>query len=105
MQQLPISAVTFSRKAGGVECYLVIKKYNEISVIKAHENPKYSSFIGKFKKPNIGMFEVINDIALSEFGIKIDSKNTVMIGDTWHDESAAKNFGIPFIQAKLIHER
>ena len=27
-----------------------------------------------------------------------------MIGDTWHDEDAAYKFGIPFIDAKKVHQ-
>ncbi len=103
MQEFPINAVTFSPTIGGVECYVVIKKNDKISIIKAHENPKYSSYIGKFKKPDIGMFKVISDIALVEFGIKIDSSNSIMVGDTWHDKFAAESFGIPFLEAKFIH--
>ena len=103
MQELPINAVAFSPTIGGVECFVVIKKNEKISIIKAHENPKYSSYIGKFKKPDIGMFQVISDIALVEFGIKIDASNSIMIGDTWHDKLAAESFGIPFLEAKFIH--
>ncbi len=82
---------------------MVINKNGKITTIRAHENPKYISHIGKFKKPGIGMFQVISDIALKEFGTKVDSDNSIMIGDTWHDKAAAKSFGIPFLSAKFVH--
>ena len=59
--------------------------------------------IGKFKKPDIGMFIVMKDIIIEKFGKKFHKSNTVMIGDTWHDEKAAKNFDIDFIKAQDIH--
>lgn len=103
MNELPISAAVFSPAIGGVACYVVINKQNQIIVEEAHKNPRYKKYIGKFKKPNIGMLAVIKDVAQEEFGQIIDGKNTVMIGDTWHDEAAAKTFGIPFISAKIVH--
>lgn len=27
-----------------------------------------------------------------------------MIDDTWHDEEAATRFGIPFMEAHLVHQ-
>ncbi len=90
---------------GGVACYVVIKRFdNSIHIKKAHEDPRYREFIGQFKKPGIGMFVVIKDIAQEEFGQIIHKNNSAMIGDTWHDETAAKDFGIPFIDAKILHE-
>lgn len=104
MEKLPINATAFSPSIGGVACYVVIKRSdNSIYIKKAHEDQCYQEFIGQFKKPGIGMFIVIRDIAQEEFGQTIDQYNSVMIGDTWHDEDAAKNFGIPFIDAKTIH--
>lgn len=103
MEQLPIKAAAFSPAIGGIHCFVVIKKNNKISIIKAHEDPKYKSYIGKFKKPDIGMFQVIRDIAISEFGVNITSENSVYIGDTWHDEKSAEDFGIPFIEADSVH--
>ncbi len=88
---------------GGVACYVVIKQNDKITVIKAHEDLRYSSYISKFKKPDIGMFQVISDIVLSEFGIQIDAENSIMIGDTWHDKLAAESFGIPLLEAQFIH--
>lgn len=105
MNKLPISAVAFSPSIGGIHCFVVIKRANQIIVKKSHEDERYKQFIGKFKKPDIGMFVVIVDIALEEFGQVIDESSAIMIGDTWHDEKAAKNFDIPFIDAKIIHER
>lgn len=104
MQELPINAAAFSPTIGGVACYVVVKKQEKISVINAHENQKYAGYIGKFKKPDIGMFCVMRDVALSEFGVEIDAKNSVMIGDTWHDRVAAESFGIPFIDAVFVHK-
>jgi hypothetical protein len=104
LSQLPISAAAFSPTIGGVACYVVIKKDGKFFIKKAHEEPRYKKYIGEFKKPGIGMFLVIRDLALEEFGQIIDSKSAIMIGDTWHDEMAAKTFGVPFMDAKIIHE-
>ncbi len=105
MEKLPISAVAFSPMIGGVACYVLVKKdKGKIELRKAHEDYRYQQFIGQFKKPGIGMFVVMKDIAEEEFGKTIDAENCAMIGDTWHDESAAKDFGIPFIDAKEIHQ-
>ena len=32
-----------------------------------------------------------------------NSENTVYIGDTWHAKKAAEDFGIPFLDAKFVH--
>ena len=104
MTKLPISAAAFSPAIGGVACYVVIKHPSgEIEVRKAHEDPRYQAFIGDFKKPGVGMFVVIRDIALELFGQIISDESVVMVGDTWHDEKAACDFGIPFIDAKRVH--
>lgn len=50
------------------------------------------------------MFLVIKDLALEKFGQTISDGNSAMIGDTWHDEAAAKAFGVPFIDAKIIYK-
>lgn len=81
----------------------ITKKDNNIIIRKAHEEPRYQKYIGEFKKPDIGMFVVIKDLALEEFGQTISDSNSVMIGDTWHDEAAAKAFGIKFMDAKIIY--
>ena len=82
---------------------MVIKRWdNSIILKKAHEDKRYQKYIGQFKKPDIGMFVVIRDIAKEEFAQIIDKDTSIMIGDTWHDEEAAKNFGIPFMNASLI---
>lgn len=105
MNQLPINAVAFSPSIGGVACYVVIKKLdNKIVIKKAHEDPRYLEYIGKFKKPDIGMFIVMRDIAKEEFAQVIDKNSSVMIGDTWHDEAAAKKFGINFVDVSIIHK-
>ena len=104
MNELPIQAAAFSPTIGGIECFVVIKKDDIISIIKAHEDPKYKSYIGQFKKPDTGMFRVISDIAVSQFGVGVDSDNSVYIGDTWHDKKAAKSFGIPFLDAEKVHK-
>ena len=105
MNKLPINAAAFSPAIGGVACYVVIKKDNKIIIKEAHEDPRYEKYIGDFKKPGIGMFVVIRDIALEEFGQIINADNSIMIGDTWHDEAAAKAFGIPFLGANIIHTK
>ena len=51
------------------------------------------------------MFQVMSDIALSEFNVTVDAQNSIMIGDTWHDQRVAEDFGIPFLEAKFIHGR
>ncbi len=104
MHQLPINAAAFSPTIGGIACYVVLKKNNKIIIKKAHEDPRYKAYIGHFKKPGIGMFVVIRDIALEEFNQTINQDNTIMVGDTWHDEAAAKSFGVPFMNAQVIHE-
>ena len=103
MKKLPITAVAFSPKIGGVACYIIIKKGEKIIIKKAHQDPRYAHLIGRFKKPDIGMFVVMQDILLNEFGININKENTAMIGDTWHDKAASEKFGIKFIEAKTIH--
>ena len=103
MSQLPINAAAFSPAIGGIECYVLIKKNNKITVKEAHKDPRYIKYIGKFKKPDIGMFMIIKDIALEEFGQIITQNTAIMIGDTWHDEAAARSFGIDFINASIIH--
>ncbi len=103
MRELPISAAAFSPSIGGISCYVIVKKGDQFSIIRTHEDPKYEEYIGKFKKPDVGMFKVISDIAGREFGVKMDSENTLMIGDTWHDKVAAQEFGIPFLEAKFVH--
>lgn len=105
MENLPINAAAFSPYIRGVACYVAVRRFDgSIFVKKTHEDLRYQKFIGQFKKPGIGMFIVIQDIAREEFGQIIDVKNCVMIGDTWHDEIAAKDFGISFIDAKTIHQ-
>ncbi len=59
MEQLPINAAAFSPSIGGVACYVVIKKLDgNILIKKAHEDIRYAEYVGKFKKPDIGMFVV-----------------------------------------------
>ena len=104
MTQLPINAAVFSPSIGGIACYVVIKKLDgNLFIKKAHEDPLYAEYIGKFKKPDIGMFVVIRDIALEEYNQAIDKNSAIMIGDTWHDKAAAESFGINFIEASVIH--
>lgn len=106
MHKLPINAAAFSPLIGGKGCYVVVKRPNGEIIIKvAHEDAKYKEYIGKFKKPDIGMFAVIRDIAKEEFGQNITSDNTIMIGDTWHDKEAAGRFGINFLHADQIHKK
>jgi len=105
MTKLPINAAAFSPTIEGVACYVVIKKTDGSVVIKkAHEDLRYKDHIGHFKKPGIGMFVVMKDVALEEFGQTIDAESSRMIGDTWHDEAAATAFGIPFMDAKTVHQ-
>ncbi|MBY0109542.1 MAG: hypothetical protein K2X90_00300 [Candidatus Babeliaceae bacterium] len=105
MEQLPVQVAVFSPAIGGTECYVIIKKTgsDEVIIRKAHEDIRYQHLIGHFKKPGIGMLEVIKDILYLEFGVKMYAENAVMIGDTWHDEHAAVALGIPFVDATFIH--
>lgn len=105
MNQLPIQVAVFSPAMGGKECYIIIKKINSenIKVIKAHEDIRYQEYIGHFKKPDIGMLIVIQDILKEEFNKIMIATNTVMIGDTWHDEHAAFKMNIPFLNAVQVH--
>ncbi len=106
MGQLPINAVAFSPSIGGISCYVVVKKLDGNIIVKqAHEDLRYAEYIGKFKKPDIGMFIVMRDIAKQEYNQTIDRNSSIMIGDTWHDEAAAKSFGIDFVEASVIHKR
>lgn len=105
MSVLPVRVAIFSPTIGGVECYAVVKKPDRSIVVrKAHEDERYKQYIGEFKKPGIGMFVVMRDIAQEVFGIVIDAASSVMIGDTWHDQAAATRFGIPFVDACLVHQ-
>ena len=105
MDQLPIQVAVFSPAIGGIECYIIIKKHanNEIIIRKAHEEARYKHLIGQFKKPCLGMLFVIKDLLKEEFGFTIQSTNTVLIGDTWHDEHAASGMNIQFLDATKIH--
>jgi hypothetical protein len=105
MGQLPIDAAAFSPTIGGTECYLVIKKSDSIIIKEAHKDPRYKDYIGYFKKPDIGMFAVIQDLIQEKFSKVVNKKTTTMIGDTWHDQKAAQTFGINFIEAKVIHKQ
>ena len=73
MTQIPITAAAFSPTIGGVACYVVVKKDGKFFIKKAHKEPRYKKYIGKFKKPGIGMFVVVRDVALEEFDQIIDS--------------------------------
>ncbi|MBY0281420.1 MAG: hypothetical protein K2W94_04600 [Alphaproteobacteria bacterium] len=104
MKNLPIQAAAFSPTIGSIACYVVIKRLdNSIVIKKAHEDPRYQNYIGKFKKPGIGMFVVMKDVVFEEYGQIINQETSVMIGDTWHDEEAAKSFGVSFIEASVVH--
>lgn len=105
MERLPIKMVVFSLHIGGVSCYVLIQNNdNEVIIKKAHEDKRYKTYIGKFKKPDIGMFVVMRDMAKKVFNQTITSFNTIMIGDSWHDEIAAQTFGVPFvIQNKFMN--
>ncbi len=104
MEQLPITAAVFSPANGGTECWVLVKDSccGTVEVIKAHEDLRYEDYIGQFKKPDLGMFVVIRDM-LEELEIAMSAENTVMIGDTWHDEVAAQGVGIGFLHANVIH--
>lgn len=103
MEKLPISAAVFSPAIGGVECWVILKNDNgNIEITKAHEDARYASFIGHFKKPDIGMFVVIKDL-VEKLGVNADKNDFIMIGDTLQDKEFAKNAGIDFIDAAVIH--
>jgi hypothetical protein len=99
MMKLPITIATFSPAIGGSQCYVVIKdSEGEFSTLKAHEDIRYQKYANQFKKPGIGMLAVIKDL------VQQDPADMIMIGDTWHDKIAAQKFGIPFLDAKHIHQ-
>jgi hypothetical protein len=104
MEQLPITAAVFAPTIGGTECWVVIKDSccGGVEVRKAHEDPRYAEYIGKFKKPDVGMFAVIRDL-LAEFDLPMTEANTIVIGDAWQDQTAAQNASLPFIPAQYIH--
>lgn len=105
MTTLPITAATFSPTIGGVECFVLIKEEDgSFTVHKAHEEERYKQLVGSFKKPGTGMLLVIKDLLQEKFGLSINASTTRMIGDTWHDKEAATAVGIPFVDAKAIHE-
>lgn len=103
MDQLPIDAVIFSPAIVGVECYSVIRIKEGVEVKKSHEYPRYVQYISEFKKPRIGRFVVMRDIAKEQFGLDINENNPVMIRDTGHDKAAAESFGLPFMEGDWVH--
>lgn len=104
MKRLPIDMAIFSPKRGGMECYVVIKNGKGFKVIEAHQNSKYKEYIGKFKKPEIGMLIVASDLLVEYLDLEALKDDMVMIGDTWHDQAAAQKFGIKFISADIVHQ-
>ena len=105
MEKLPITVVAFSASKEGIDCYVLVKKSDgSIEIRKAHEDARYEQYRGKFKKPDIGMFVVLRDVAQQECGYSIDSATSLMIGDTTYDEQGAQNFGIPFLHATIVHQ-
>lgn len=104
MEQLPIKVVLFSPAAGGTECWAVVKDSccGNIDIRKAHEELRYSEYVGRFKKPDIGMLAVLKDL-LAELEIMQAEDMMLMIGDTWHDQKAADFLDLPFIPAAYIH--
>lgn len=103
MEKLPVSAIAFSATKEGLDCYVLVKKPNTpLEIRKIHEDPRYQKYRGTFKKPDVGMFIVLRDIA-QEFGYPLNATTSLMIGDTKYDEEGAKNFGISFLYAQEIH--
>jgi len=104
MNKLPISLATFSPAIGGTQCYVVIKhsSADDLEIRTAHEDQRYMHLVGQFKKPGIGMLMVIQDLLQELYQIE-DRTNLFFIGDTWHDEHAARAMTIPFIPAQQIH--
>jgi hypothetical protein len=104
MNTLPISLATFSPAIGGTQCYVVIKRFAQDGpeIRKAHEDARYMHLVGQFKKPGLGMLMVIQDL-LQELYDTQGTNNLFFIGDTWHDEHAARAMTIPFIPAQYIH--
>jgi histidinol phosphatase-like enzyme len=135
IRKLPITAAAFSPKRWGTACHLFFKpafsasglidpsvifsadsldsittSSDRIFVLKAHEEQQYSEYIGKFKKPDIGMFVVMKDLLSKYYGhelediCKVRSNRFIMIGDMPQDQGAAEAFGIEFIHAKEVHD-
>ncbi|MGN6670741.1 MAG: hypothetical protein ACTHJ4_04310 [Candidatus Nucleicultricaceae bacterium] len=105
MWRLPIQMAVFSPKIGGVECYAVVSNYvlGVFEVVEIHNDPRYKEWVGRFKKPDVGMFVVIRDLVREYRGIDVIAENTLMVGDSWQDEKAALDFGLPFLNAKHVH--
>lgn len=104
MRVLPIHMVAFSPLKGGTACYVLIKKPDGAIVMKkAHEEERYQKYQGHFKKPDIGMLVVLKDTAAEEFCVSITPTNSLLIGDMDQDKEAAHAFGIPFVDAQMIH--
>jgi hypothetical protein len=103
MKELPIKAAVFAPTIGGTECWVMIHTNDGLlEVRKAHEDPRYKHLIGKFKKPDSGMFRVIADL-VKEFDVNANSQDMIMIGDMWQDEKAAEGAGIEFLDVAKIH--
>lgn len=106
MWYLPIQIAVFSPKIGGVECYALV--YNQaggsLEVVELHSIARYAEWVGRFKKPDIGMFVVIRDLLYERYNLEFQHHRSVMIGDSWQDEKAALDFGLPFVEAKHVHE-
>lgn len=50
------------------------------------------------------MLMVIKDMLKNDLHIEINNSDEIIfIGDTWHDEEAAKTLGINFLEAKEVH--
>lgn len=105
MEILSIKIAVFSPHIGRVSCYVLIQNNDkEVIIKKSHEDKRYKAYIGKFKKPDIGMFVVMKDMAKKVFNQTITSFNTIIIGDSWYEEIAEQTFGILFVDVKQIHE-
>lgn len=116
MQKIPVVAAAFSPKRHGTECYLVFQNptaKNGFTVIEVHNEKQYEKYVGKFKKPDIGMFEVILDFIKKYYNetLVLDNlnnnnlkQNIVMIGDMPQDRDAAAAFEIGFIDARAVHQ-
>ena len=104
MTKLPIDMVAFAPMRRGVACYVIIKGEGGNKIIKAHEDAVYKQYIGRFKKPDTGMFHVVHNMLEHELGRNISTNEMMMIGDTSHDQEAASKFGINFTSSSAVHD-
>lgn len=101
IRNFPINGVVFSPDMKGLTCFAIIKRPDEVlDIRKLHEEISFKKYIGKFKKPDLGMLIALKALTKKEFKVDIDQNSAVIIINSWHDKAAAEEFNIPFIRFK-----